>query len=53
MRIVIIEDEPFASEKLERYLLKHDTNIEVSHKLASVKEAVNWINLNQANVDCH
>lgn len=51
MKVVIIEDEPFASEKLKRYLLKYSTHIEIVHTLISVKESVEWIRANQEEVD--
>ncbi|MDT0539715.1 MULTISPECIES: LytR/AlgR family response regulator transcription factor [Croceitalea] len=51
MRIAIIEDEPLAAEKLERYLLKYDTNIEVLSKLNSLETAIPWIVENKAQVD--
>ncbi len=44
MKIVIVEDERLASEKLERYLLKYDTSIEIIHILTSIKDAVVWFN---------
>lgn len=42
MKIVIIEDEHLAAEKLERYLLKCDPTNSIIAKLTSIKEAVNW-----------
>ncbi|WP_299840125.1 LytTR family DNA-binding domain-containing protein [uncultured Tenacibaculum sp.] len=42
MKIVIIEDEPLAAEKLERYLLKYDTNIQIIAKHESISKAVDW-----------
>ncbi|MFN0729690.1 LytR/AlgR family response regulator transcription factor [Polaribacter gochangensis] len=42
MKIVIIEDEILAIEKLERYLSKYNTNIAVVEKLSSITEAVSW-----------
>lgn len=50
MNIVIIEDEHLAAEKLERYLLKYDTNIIVLKVLSSISEAVNWFQ-NNSNYD--
>ena len=42
MKVVIIEDEVPAAEKLERYLLRYDDSIEVLDKIQSVKEAILW-----------
>lgn len=42
MKIVIVEDEMPAAEKLERYLKKYDANAEVVVKLQSIVDAVNW-----------
>ena len=42
MKIVLIEDEVLAAEKLERYLSKYDANIHVSEKFSSIFDAVNW-----------
>lgn len=42
MRIVIIEDEVLAAEKLERYLLKYDTSITIINKIDTISEAVAW-----------
>lgn len=44
MKIVIVEDESLAAEKLERYLLKYDTSIQVVHVLTSIRDAVEWFN---------
>lgn len=51
MKVAIIEDEPLATEKLERYLLKYDSDIQVIGKLASIEEAVLWIDSHQEEVD--
>lgn len=42
MKVVIIEDEVLAAEKLERYLLKYDSKIEILEKLVSIESAVEW-----------
>ena len=44
MKIVIVEDESLAAEKLERYLLKYDASIKVVHVLTSIRDAVSWFN---------
>ncbi len=51
MKVVIVEDEPLAAEKLERYLLKYDADILIMGKLASIEEAVLWITSHQEEVD--
>ncbi len=51
MKVVIVEDEPLAAEKLERYLLKYDSEILVIAKLASIEEAVGWIGTHQKEAD--
>lgn len=48
MRVLIIEDEHLAAEKLEKMLLSLDASIEVAGKLQSVLESVNWLNENPA-----
>lgn len=50
MKVVIIEDEALAAEKLERYLLKYDNSIEVCGHLRTVDEAVHWLNTNQEEI---
>ena len=42
MKVVIVEDESLAAEKLERYLLKFDASIEIVTFLNSINDAVNW-----------
>ncbi|NER13567.1 response regulator [Leptobacterium flavescens] len=51
MKVVIIEDEPLAAEKLERYLLKYDENIEVIGRFSSIDESVSWIPEHQEEVE--
>lgn len=46
MKVVIIEDEQLASEKLERYILKYDASIQIVSKLTSISESVNWLENN-------
>ena len=43
MRIIIIEDEIPALEKIERYILKYNSSYRIVARLASVKEAVLWL----------
>ena len=47
MKIVLIEDESLAAEKLERYLSKYNTNNSIVKKLTSVSESVTWFQNNQ------
>lgn len=51
MKILIIEDEQPAAEKLERYLNRYDESIEVLEKLESVERSVAWLKENQSDVD--
>ncbi|WP_425237057.1 LytR/AlgR family response regulator transcription factor [Ulvibacterium sp.] len=51
MKVVIIEDEYLAAEKLERYLLKYNRDIEVLIKLSSLETAIPWIGEHQETVD--
>lgn len=48
MKILIIEDEHLAAEKLEKMLFSLDASIEVAAKLQSVLESINWLNENPA-----
>lgn len=43
MKVLIIEDESFAAEKLERMLREIDSSIEVLDKLGSIEESVKWL----------
>ena len=47
MKVLIIEDERLALEKLGRYLIKYDPTIEILTKLSSVQQAVQWFSNNQ------
>ncbi|NAS30647.1 response regulator [Flavobacteriaceae bacterium R38] len=51
MKVAIIEDELLAIEKLTRYLLKYDDQIEVIHTMESIQNAVQWIESHQQEVD--
>ncbi|MFH6603881.1 LytR/AlgR family response regulator transcription factor [Maribacter algicola] len=51
MQVVIVEDEPLAAEKLERYLLKYSEAVEVLTILSSLEKAIPWIVENQESVD--
>jgi two-component system LytT family response regulator len=51
MKVVIVEDEVPAAEKLERYLTKYDASIQVVAQLDAVATAVHWLRENQVSVD--
>ncbi|MEM1408564.1 MAG: response regulator, partial [Bacteroidota bacterium] len=51
MKVLIIEDEVPAAEKLERYLKRYDDSIEVAEKLNSVSSSSAWLDQNQNNID--
>ena len=46
MKILILEDESLASEKLENLLLEIDPSIQILHKLKSVEAAIEWYKAN-------
>jgi two-component system response regulator LytT len=46
MRILIIENEPLAGDRLENMILMYNQSIEIVGRLESVKESVGWINNN-------
>lgn len=51
LKVLIVEDETPAAEKLVRYLQKYSTGITVSAIVTSVKEATEWIREHQQEVD--
>ncbi len=51
MKVLIIEDEIPAAEKLGRYLAKYDESIQVAAHLTSVKDAVPWLQEKQDTID--
>jgi two-component system, LytTR family, response regulator len=51
MKVIIVEDEVPAAEKLERYLQKYDAGIQVVAKFDSVSSTVTWLKENQDAVD--
>ena len=51
MKVAILEDEPLAAEKLERYLQKYSGDIEILATLPSLKKAIPWINTHKDKVD--
>ncbi len=51
LKVLIVEDETPAIEKLERYLKRYSEGIEVTGKAESIEEAVNWLEANQSSID--
>jgi DNA-binding LytR/AlgR family response regulator len=50
MNVLIIEDEVFAADKLDRMLKEIDPSINISAKLGSVKESSKWLSGNSADL---
>ncbi|SFC00312.1 DNA-binding response regulator, LytR/AlgR family [Flexibacter flexilis DSM 6793] len=48
LKVLIVEDEEIAAEKLEWLILRHDANIVVLDKLDSIKSTVRWLENNPA-----
>jgi len=51
LKVLIVEDETPAAEKLERYLLKYSAGIKILDKLTSIEEATSWLRAHQDDVD--
>ena len=51
MKVLIVEDELPAAEKLERYLLKYDPSSKVIATVDSVAKSVEWLAANQETID--
>ncbi|MEM9001558.1 MAG: LytTR family DNA-binding domain-containing protein [Bacteroidota bacterium] len=51
MKTVIIEDEPLAAEKLQRYLSKYSSDIQILEVLTNLETAIPWVSEHQAEVD--
>ncbi len=51
MKVIIIEDEPLAAEKLERYLEKCSKHVQVLKKLQTIRESIVWLLDHQREVD--
>lgn len=51
MDVLIIEDEIPAAEKLERFLNRYDSSINVVNRIQSVSDAVEWFRNNQDSID--
>lgn len=50
MNVLIIEDEKIAADNLESLLLEIDDTITILAKLESIREAVRWLNSNNADL---
>lgn len=50
MKILIVEDESLAAERLEELILEIDPLIEVLAKIPSVEESVKWLRKNKADL---
>ncbi len=51
MRILIIEDEKPAAEKLELLLKKYDSQIEILDQITTVEKSIAYLKNNQADID--
>ena len=51
MKVLIVEDELPAAEKLERYLLKYDPSSKVIATIDSVTKSVEWLTNHQDSID--
>jgi two-component system LytT family response regulator len=51
VRVLIVEDETPAAEKLERYLTRYSSTIKVMGVLGSVKEAIHWLEEKQQDIE--
>jgi two-component system, LytTR family, response regulator len=51
MKVIIVEDEVPAAEKLERYLHKYDSSITISARFDSVANSVAWLKDHQDTID--
>ena len=51
MRVIIVEDETPALEKLERYLLKYNSDCQIVSRMSSISETVTWLKSNPEAYD--
>ena len=51
MKILIIEDEKPAAEKLELLLKKYDSQIEILDQITTVEKSVEYLKINQNHID--
>ncbi len=47
MKVVIIEDEVLASERLKKMILTYDNNIEILAQLESIEDSIEWFGNNE------
>jgi len=50
MKVIIIEDEKLAANRLEKMLLEIDPAIEIMAKIGSVQESIHWLKKNTADL---
>ena len=50
MRVLIIEDEVLAAERLEEMLYEIDPSVKVVAKIGSISESVEWLKANNADL---
>jgi DNA-binding LytR/AlgR family response regulator len=51
MKVIIVEDEVPAAEKLERYLQKYDSSIQIVARFDSIHTSVSWLKESQDTID--
>lgn len=51
MKVIIVEDEVPAAEKLERYLQKYDARVQVLARLQTIRDTVEWLRAHQDELD--
>lgn len=51
MKVIIVEDEVPAAEKLQRYLAKYDSSIKIINRFDSIAGSVEWLRENQDTID--
>lgn len=51
MKVLIIEDEKPAADKLELLLKKYDNQIEIVSRIATVEKSIDYLKANQENID--
>ena len=51
MKVLIIEDEKPAVDKLRKMLFRYDPDIEVVETISTVEQSVKWLNNNSGGID--
>lgn len=51
MKVIIVEDEMPAAEKLERYIARYDSKIRIEGQFDSIAKTVEWLRENQDTID--